>query len=153
MTNFNLLDIDTAGLTVQATAGLDAAGNPGVFAGTLSWSVDDATIATVTPSADGLQGTIARVGTTGVATVSVNTPVGMGSETFEYSGVLSSSEMEDFIVVPTQTGYSNNKSGNVQVYSTNTSVVGTSSTFTTDYYVGDIIYTSSQYKTITSKFL
>ena len=71
MTNFNLLDIDTAGLTVQATAGLDAAGNPGVFAGTLSWSVDDATIATVTPSADGLQGTIARVGTTGVATVTV----------------------------------------------------------------------------------
>ena len=88
--------------------------------------------------------------TTGLATVAVNTPVGMGSETFIYSGTLSSTEMNDFIVVSTQTGYSNNKSGNVQVYSTNTSVVGTSSTFTTDYYVGDIIYTSSQYKTITS---
>ena len=87
--------------------------------------------------------------TTGVATVSVNTPVGMGSETFEYSGVLSSSEMEDFIVVPTQTGYSNNKSGTVQIYSTNTSVIGTSTSFITDYYVGDIIYISSQYRIIT----
>ena len=67
--NFNMKDTATS-IVVAATAGLDAAGNVGVFAGPLTYSVDDVTVATVEGSADGSQVTVTRVGTTGVATVS-----------------------------------------------------------------------------------
>ena len=68
--NFNMKDNSTAALVVAATAGLDVAGQPGVFAGPLTYSVDDATVVAILPSADGSQVVINRVGTTGVATVS-----------------------------------------------------------------------------------
>jgi len=68
--NFNVKDDSAVGLVVAASAGVDAAGQPGVFAGPLTYSVDDASIATVQGSADGSQVTVTRVGTSGVATVS-----------------------------------------------------------------------------------
>lgn len=86
----------------------------------------------------------------GTATVTVQIPTGLGSETFQYLGTLSSSQMNDFIVVPTANGYSANKTGTVQVYTDNTGIRGTSTTFITDYAVGDNILISSQLKRVIS---
>jgi hypothetical protein len=92
----------------------------------------------------------AQVLTTGNTSIGIDTVVGSGSENFVYSGGLSTYEMNDFVVVPTSNGYSSNKTGNVQIYSTNTAVLGTGTTFTSNYSVGDIILTNGQARTIVS---
>jgi hypothetical protein len=69
MTNFNVADNDNTPLVVASTAGNDSAGNPGVFAGPLSYSVDGTGVVSIAPSSDGSQVTVTRVGTTGVATI------------------------------------------------------------------------------------
>lgn len=85
----------------------------------------------------------AQVLTNGTSSITVQTPIGSGSEKFIYLGALSGNEEANFIVVPTQTGFSTNKTGNVSISSVNTSVIGVSSSFTSDYFVGDYIYTDA----------
>jgi hypothetical protein len=77
------------------------------------------------------------------------TAVGTGSETFYYTGNLSATQINDFIVVPTANGYST-KSGTAAVWSTNTAVTGTGTSFFTDYVIGDTIYINGGYNTVVS---
>lgn len=74
----------------------------------------------------------------------------LSGESYALSGSLSSSQMDNFIIVPITNGYSSNKTGTVQTWTTNTAVSGSSSTFLTDYVVGDVIYISSTPRTIVS---
>jgi hypothetical protein len=86
----------------------------------------------------------------GTATVGISIPSGTGSETFSYSGTLSTTQMNDFIVTPLANGYSTNKTSTVQTYSDNTAVRGTSTLFAAEYAVGDTIYINSTLRTILS---
>jgi hypothetical protein len=92
----------------------------------------------------------ANTTTNTVMTVTPPTTHGTGSETFIYSGTLSDSAAETFIVIPTANAYSSNNAGTINVFSTNTLVTGTSTTFTTTYAVGDSIRASGQIKQIAS---
>lgn len=88
--------------------------------------------------------------TNSIATVGITTPPS-GSDSFLYLGTLSSSQMNDFIVVPTSNGYSTNKTGTVTVSSSSNVVTGSGTSFLTDYAVGDFILTNtSDVRTITS---
>jgi hypothetical protein len=91
-----------------------------------------------------------QVLTSGYANVVIAAAVGSGSETYYYTGTLSSSQKDDFVVIPTSNGYSTSKTGTVAISSTNTNVIGTSTSFFTEYSIGDTIYTNSSYRTITS---
>jgi hypothetical protein len=88
------------------------------------------------------------VGTAGNTSIGIDTVSGSGSETFVYTDSLSTSQMNDFIVIPTSNGFSTNNAGNVQIYTTNNSILGTTTTFATTYKVGDIILTNGQSRTI-----
>jgi len=76
---------------------------------------------------------------------------GQGSELFNYgTGVLSQSAKNSFIVIPTANGYSPNKSGTVSVNTTSVNVVGSSTTFLSQYQVGDYFYCNTAIKKIVS---
>lgn len=73
MSALSLTDIQHAPLAISA---VDAAGNPAVFpAGAVTWTSSAPTIATVTPSADGLTADVAAVGPLGAAQVLVSVVV------------------------------------------------------------------------------
>lgn len=76
----------------------------------------------------------------GSISITIPAVVGSGSETFPYTGDLSNSQKESFIMVPTTTGYSENKTGTVSYSSAANTVTGTSTRFTNQYNVGDYIY-------------
>ena len=82
----------------------------------------------------------------GGSQLSVTLPAanGTGTEQFLYTGnPLSTTAEGTFIVIPTSTGYSNNKTGTVTTNGSNIVVSGSvSTTFTSDYNVGDYIYIS-----------
>mgnify|MGYP003345058545 FL=1 len=92
----------------------------------------------------------AQILTTGNAAITIPAVSGQGSENFEYLGALSTAQMSDITVVPTSNGYSTNKTGTVQIYSDNTAVLGTSTTFFSDYAVGDYVLINSTAKRIVS---
>lgn len=92
----------------------------------------------------------AQILTTGNASVTIPAVSGTGSETFEYTGLLSTAQMNDIIVVPLSNGYSANKTGTVQIYSDNTAVRGSSTTFLTDYAPGDFVLINSNSKRVIS---
>jgi hypothetical protein len=89
--------------------------------------------------------------TNGQANVSVSVPVPVSSgESFLYLGTLSSTQMDDFIVVPTSNGYST-KAGTVTTSSSTTTVTGSGTcTFLTDYFPGDFIYINSTLRKVVS---
>ena len=72
-------------------------------------------------------------------------------ETFNYGvGVLSQSSESSFMIIPTATGYTTSKTGNVSVNTTSTSVIGSSTLFLSDYRVGDYFYCNTATKLINS---
>ena len=92
----------------------------------------------------------AQFQTTGSIGVGLPSVVGTGTETYNYSGVLSSSEAKSFIVIPSATVSSTNKTGTVAATSAANVVTGSSTTFTTDYRVGDHIKINSEIHYITA---
>ena len=89
--------------------------------------------------------------TTGSLTVTLASATG-GTETFNYgTGVLSQSLESSFIVIPYQTGYSNNKTPNVNISNTIVTNASSSATsFLTDYAVGDYVYINSERRRVVS---
>jgi len=81
MANFNMLDNATKPLVIAASAGLDVAGNPGVWSGGLEWEVDMPSIVSIAPTADELSVVITRMATHGVATITVTDGVVLSSFT------------------------------------------------------------------------
>lgn len=76
---------------------------------------------------------------TGNASIILPAVSGQGSETFEYLGNLSTSQMSNIIVTPAANGFSSNKPGTVQVFAASANVQGSATQFLTDYRVGDYI--------------
>lgn len=82
------------------------------------------------------------VQTTGIASIALASPVGTGVETFNYGvGELSDTGKNTFIVIPTADGFSSNNTGtvNTQVDSATVSYGDISTTFTSQYNIGDYI--------------
>jgi len=78
--------------------------------------------------------------TNGAVTVSISAP----GESFLYTGQYSPTAETTFIVVPTTNGYSTYKTGNVTVTNSSVTVTGTTGTlFSSEYIVGDYIYTTN----------
>jgi len=73
-----------------------------------------------------------------------------GTETFLYTGTLSSVEASTFDVIPTVNGYSTNSTGTVSVSNVTTNVTGSSTTFTTSYSAGDFIYVAGDLRRVVS---
>ena len=76
--------LDDQQTTAHASA-VDAAGNPVPDPNPLTWVVDDATILTLTPSADTQSCTIVTTGKLGVANVTMTDSVLNVSDTFDVS--------------------------------------------------------------------
>jgi len=87
--------------------------------------------------------------TTGNASVTIPAAVGTGNEAFPYLGTLSSAETQDFYIVPTATGNTANLTGLVGVSDSNVAVFGSSTSFLSDYNVGDYIGVDGQNRLIT----
>lgn len=86
----------------------------------------------------------------GIMTISpLGTIKGSASESFNTTGTLSPSETKNFIVIPTTEGTTSSKSGTLQIYSDNTTVNGTSTSFLTNYMVGDYIKVNGESREIT----
>lgn len=89
--------------------------------------------------------------TTGSLSLTLSSAVGTGAETFNYgTGILSQPSETSFIVIPTATGYTTAKAGTVSVNTTSPNVVGSSTTFLTDYRVGDYFFCNTAVKAVTS---
>lgn len=89
--------------------------------------------------------------TSGSLSLTLPSAVGSGVETFNYGiGYQTGSIENTFIVIPIATGYSNNKTGTVSVNTSSPNVVGSSTTFLTDYVVGDYFYCNTSIKLIKS---
>lgn len=89
--------------------------------------------------------------TTGSLSLTLSSAVGTGTETFNYgTGILSQPSETSFIVIPTATGYTTTKTGTVSVNTTSPNVVGSSTTFLTDYRVGDYFFCNTAVKAVTS---
>ena len=87
---------------------------------------------------------------TGGMTVPLDTITkGIGVETYFNTGTLSNNQKTDFIVVATSTGATSNKTGTVAINNGSNLVTGSSSTFLTDYNIGDYITVSGQTRRIT----
>ena len=90
------------------------------------------------------------VSSTGSLSLTLAAAAGTGAETFNYgTGLLSQSLKNSFLVVPTATGYSPNETGTITVSSTSTNVTGSSTAFTTEYYVGDYLFANNETRRIT----
>lgn len=87
-------------------------------------------------------------GTNGQTTITLPSADGTGTEQFNYQGTYSTLEEYSFVVLPTSNGTTTAKSGTITINSGNTAVTGSSTSFTTDYSVGDYIYASNQVRQI-----
>ena len=74
----------------------------------------------------------------GTMTITLASPIGTGNETNPYSGTISDGEDADFIIIATSNTTSS-KTGTVTVTGSNTIVVGSATSFASDYAVGDYI--------------
>ena len=92
--------------------------------------------------------TSAQFATSGTMAVTLPSVTGTGTETFTYNGLLSSNETDNMIVIPLSTVKSTNKTGTVSASSGSPNVSGSSTTFTTNYKVGDFISINSEQHTI-----
>ena len=89
--------------------------------------------------------------TSGVMTVSLGTPKGSATEIFENEGTETGIATASFIIIPTTSGTTANKNGNVSVTASQSNVVANGSTaFLTDYSVGDFIDVNNQIRQITA---
>jgi hypothetical protein len=80
--------------------------------------------------------------TTGNLNIPIVAASGTGSEIFTYGvGTLSQTQMETFILIPYQNGFSTNNSGTVTT--SGNVITGNSTTFTTTYRVGDVLRVSN----------
>lgn len=88
---------------------------------------------------------------TGGANSGITLPAvsGTGTENFAYSGSLSDASDEDFIVITTASANSTAKTGTANT-NNNTTITGASTTYTSDYKVGDYIYVNSDLRRITN---
>ena len=87
---------------------------------------------------------------TGEMTVPLDTsPKGTGDETYNYVGTLSNSQKTQFIVVPTTTGSTDNKTGTVSISTGSNVITGSSTTFLSDYNIGDYITVNAATKRVT----
>lgn len=92
-----------------------------------------------------------QVQTDGTANIAIaSSGAGTGTEGWPYTGTLSQSQINDFIVIPAATGYSNTKTGTVTIYNTNNAVAGSGTAFTTEFAVGDYLYANSEIRYITA---
>ena len=83
-----------------------------------------------------------------IATVDAPTAAGVGSE--EFATTAKAKLEETILVIPTTNGYSSNNSGTVAISSTSTVITGTSTSFISDYYIGDFIYANNETRRIIS---
>jgi hypothetical protein len=81
--------------------------------------------------------------TNGAMTITLGAPIGTASENFDSGGFLTGQAADTFTVVPTQNGFSTNKTGTVNALSGDANVGGTATTFLTDYTSGDFIYVNN----------
>lgn len=88
--------------------------------------------------------------TTGNATITIITTVPGGTESIVPTGQYSTASKQKVLVVPSVNGFSSNLTGQVTVYSTNTLVLGTSTTFATEYVAGDYLIANTQTRRIVS---
>jgi hypothetical protein len=90
-------------------------------------------------------------GTNGNLNITLSAAVGTGAERFTYGiGTLSQIQASTFTVIPAVNGYSSNNTGTVSVNTTSNIITGTSTSFTNEYVVGDIINVGTDLKTLTS---
>lgn len=90
------------------------------------------------------------VSSTGSLSLTLSAAAGTGTETFNYgTGLLNQGAKNSFLVVPTATGYSPTETGTINVSSTSTNVLGSSTTFATDYLVGDYLFANTETRRIT----
>jgi hypothetical protein len=81
-----------------------------------------------------------QIQTNGYSQITIGLAAGTGTETFPYGiGQLSPSQETDFIIVPTSQGQTANLTGTVSISSSISNVIGSSTTFLTQYQVGDYI--------------
>ncbi len=78
------LSIDQPG--VASITPLDRAGNPARLDGVPTWTISDPTLATITPSEDGLQCAVQAVGPLGKVTLSVSADADLGEGVETLSG-------------------------------------------------------------------
>jgi len=77
--------------------------------------------------------------------------VGTGTEIFNYgTGVLSNAAEKSFIVIPSANGYSNTKTGTVSINATSANIVGSGTTFLSQYQVGDYFLSSANTRRVVS---
>ena len=82
--------------------------------------------------------------TTGVMSLTLPSADGTGSEQFYQQGSYSTSQEQTYIIIPTATGYSANKTGTVSGTSGSNALTGSGTAFTSQYTVGDYIYIYSE---------
>lgn len=80
---FRILDTAIASLIIHTAASADAAGNPGVFNGPLTYTNSNPDVVKITPAADGLSVDCERVGPLGTAQITVTDGVVSDSFTVE----------------------------------------------------------------------
>lgn len=91
----------------------------------------------------------AAIACTGIVSVSLPAVTGTGNENYNVSGFLDNQQISSFLVIPTATVSSTNKTGTVSASSGTKIVTGTSTTFINDYKIGDFIKINSEINSIT----
>lgn len=86
--------------------------------------------------------------TSGQMTLTLSAAMGTATEQFYNQGLYSSTQEGSFIVIPLVDGFSVNKTGTVSATSGSNLIVGSSSTFLSDYSVGEDIYINGESKRI-----
>lgn len=90
------------------------------------------------------------ISSTGSLSLTLPSAVGTGTETFNYgTGILGQNAKDTFLIVPSATGYSPTKTGTITVSSTSANVNGSATTFTTDYAVGDYLFSNNATRRVT----
>jgi len=85
--------------------------------------------------------------------LTLTAPAGTGVENFDTGGLLTGQAVDTFIILPTQSGFSTNKTGTVNATANSATLLGNGTTFLTDYTAGDYIYinnTTAQINSIVS---
>ena len=94
-----IIDTQTTPITINASPAADAAGNPGVFAGPLSYHSSDDSVIKLTPSADTLSVAVERVGPLGTG-ITVTATDGVVTQSFTVDVVSSEAKDINFAVAP-----------------------------------------------------
>jgi hypothetical protein len=96
-----LNDTQVQPITIISTPAADAAGNPGVLNGPLTYTSSDTNVVTVTPATDTLSASVQSIGKTGSATITVTD--GIISSSFDIEVVASEATGITFTVAPVNT--------------------------------------------------